>query len=116
MKKKSSKSEIVVSAVLDYLSSEEDANLLSEVTETLEREVAKVKKADEIVVTSAVKLSQVQLAKIKIMLQKKLNVKFPIVNEVDKNLIAGFTISVNDWYLDASVNHEMDLIKRSLLS
>lgn len=116
MKQKSIKGKSVVAGVLEYLSLEKDANLLSEITAGLENELAKVKRTDEIVITSAVKLTSSQLQKIKTILQKKLKVSFPVKNIVDQNLIAGFTIAVNDWYLDASVTREMDQIKQFLLS
>ncbi|MBI3379551.1 F0F1 ATP synthase subunit delta [Candidatus Gottesmanbacteria bacterium] len=115
MKQVSTKSKALVSGLLDYIFDEGEQYLLPQVTKSLEKEVARIHKSDEIVVSSMVKLSPGQLKKIKETLHKMLNVKYPLVNEVDKNLIGGFTIKVNDWFFDASISHEIELLERSLL-
>lgn len=116
MKKISSKSEAVLAGILDYLAETGDQALLPEVTKSLEKEIRKAKGADKIIVTSSIKLTPQQIKNLQAVLKKILHVKLPIVNNIDKNLIGGFTVKINDWYLDASINHELLLLKRSLLS
>lgn len=116
MKKLSSKSEAVFTGILDYLSETGGQALLPEVTKSLEKEILKLKGTDEIVVTSAVKLTQQQIKNLQAALKKILHVKLPVVNRIDTSLIGGFTVKINDWYLDASINNELLLLKRSLLS
>lgn len=116
MKKITSKSEAVLTGILDYLKETGDQALLPEVTKSLEKEILKLKETDEIIVTSAVKLTQQQIKNLQTTLKKILHVKLPVVNRIDKNLIGGFTVKINDWYLDASINRELLLLKRSLLS
>jgi len=71
--------------------------------------------SDEIVIESAVKLSSDQLDKIKLDVQEKLKVDLPVVNKLNTKLIGGFTIRVNDWFLDSSLVRQIEFIKRTLL-
>lgn len=116
MKKITSKSEAVLSGILDYLAETGEQALLPEVTKSLEKEIHKLKGADEIVVTSVVKLTAQQIKNLQTVLKRILHVKLPVINRIDENLIGGFTVKINDWYLDASINHELLLLKRSLLA
>lgn len=112
----SSTSKAVTDGLLDFLVEKGDQNLLSEVTDSLEKEIAKTKETNEIVVTSPVHLTPLQLKKIKTVVQKKMRVKFPIINKIDKKLIGGFTLRINDWFLDSSISHQIELSKRLLLA
>lgn len=116
MKKISSKSKAVFAGIMDYFKETGEKSLLAEVTTSLEKEILKSKGTDEVIVTSVVKLTQQQISNLREVLEKKLHVKLPLVNKIDKNLIGGFTVKINDWYLDASISHELLLLKRSLLS
>lgn len=115
MKKTSHKSRAVFGGILDFIKETKEPSLLPELTESLEEELAKTRGTDEIIVTSAVPLNLPQLTKIKNTLEKYLKMKLPIVNKIDKNLIAGFTIRVNDWFLDTSIRQEMETLRRNLL-
>lgn len=116
MKKLSTKSKAVLEGILDFIKETGEQNLLGEITNSLEKELAKTRGTDEIIVTSTVLLSPPQLKKIKNTLQKNLKVNLPVVNKIDKTLIAGFTIRVNDWYLDSSVRQALESVKRNLLA
>jgi len=116
MKKITSKSKAILSGILDYFAETGEQALLPEVTKSLEKEILKSKGADEIIVTSAVKLTREQMKNLQAALQKILHIKLPIKNRIDENLIGGFTVKIRDWYLDASINHDLLLLKRSLLS
>lgn len=116
MKKSSYKSTAVLAGLMNYLKETGEEKLLPEVTKSLEDEVAKSKKSDELVVSSAYLLTSKQLKLLKNLINNKLNVDLPIVNNIDKGLIGGFTVRVNDWFIDSSVSHQLQFIKRSLLS
>ncbi|MBI4990548.1 ATP synthase F1 subunit delta [Candidatus Gottesmanbacteria bacterium] len=115
MKKRSLKSNAVLQGLLDYLSQTGKEDLLPEVTKSLENVVAKSKKAEEIIVNSALPLKTEEIKNLKNVLKKITNVDLPVVNKVDKKLIGGFTVRLNDWFLDASLYHQLQLIKQSLL-
>lgn len=115
MKKISNKSRAVLDSLLDYVSETGEQDLIPEVTKSLEKEVARAQRADEIIVTSTVKLTPMQLKTIRKSLEKMLHIKFPMVNKIDKGLIGGFTIRVNDWFMDASISRQVEMLKQSLL-
>ncbi len=116
MKKNSYKSTAVLTGLMNYLKETGEEKLLPEVTKSLEDVVAKSKKSEEIVISSAYPLNSKQLGLLKHLINNKLNVEMPIVNIIDKGLIGGFTVRVNDWFMDSSVLHHLQFIKRSLLS
>ena len=70
---------------------------------------------NKIIVTSSINLSKTQLDEISSILNKKLNFNFPVENRIDSSIKGGFTIEVNDWFLDSSIRHDMETIRRSLL-
>ncbi len=115
MKKSSYKSTAVLAGLMNYLKETGEEKLLPEVTKSLEDVVAKSKKSDEIVVSSAYPLNSTQLELLKNLINNKLNVDLPIINYIDKGLIGGFTVRVNDWFMDSSVSHQLQYMKRSLL-
>ncbi len=116
MKSSTYKSDQMTEGILDYLEEKGEQDLLSEVTKSLQGQLAKKEQTNEIVVTSVVKLSSPQLAKIKSIFYKKMNLKMPAINKIDKSLLGGFTIRVNDWFLDASVGNQIKIFKRLLLA
>ncbi len=116
MKRNSYKSDQMTEGILDYLEEKGDQNLLGEVTKALQGQLAKEEMNNEIVVTSVVKLSFPQLTKIKSIFHKKMNLNMPTINKIDKNLIGGFTIRVNDWFMDASVQNQIKVFKRIMLA
>ena len=65
MTDKSKKSGILIDGLLEFLDEKKDAKLLPEISRSLEEEVAKLEGKDIIIVTSAVKLDNPQLEKIK---------------------------------------------------
>lgn len=71
---------------------------------------------DKIIVTSVVPLSKEQLLVIGKVLPEFVDKKAPIINVIDKKILAGFTISVRDWFLDASLIYEIKDFKQRLLS
>ncbi len=116
MKKSSNKSTAVLTGLMNYLKETGEEKLLPEVTKSLEKVVAKSKNSKQIIISSAYPLNSKQLGLLKRIINKKLNLDFPIVNNIDKGLIGGFTVRINDWFMDSSVLHHLQFIKRSLLS
>lgn len=116
MKKLSSKSNAVVKGLVDYLKSEGEENILPEVTKSLEDLKAKAIRRDEIIITSSVQLTRSQLNEIQKVLKRKFFVEYPIINEINEDLIGGFTLKINDWFFDGSMSNQLRNIKRTLIS
>ena len=53
--------------------------------------------------------------RIKELLQQRLDGEVVMDAEVDPSLIGGFTLTVDDKLLDASVSHQLDEIRRQLM-
>lgn len=109
------KSKAILSGLKEYINELNEPGLLAEVEKSLEIEIAKSKGSDEIIVTSVVKLTPDLLNKIKSFIQKIHKADYPIVNNVDKSILGGFTIKVNDWFFDSSLKTEVEQQKRFLL-
>lgn len=108
-------SEELIKGLMEYLEDQENLRLLPEITKSLENEVSKAQNKDTIIVTSAISLSDNQLQNIKSLLIKKFKKDLPVTNKIDPDLIGGFTIKVNDWFLDSSIVYEIKYFKRLLL-
>lgn len=115
MKKTTSKTKNVVAGLVDYLSEKGEVKLLPEVAQRLDRIIHRLNKSDEIEVTSAVSFKPDQLEFLKNRLTHILKIDLPIKNHVDKKLLGGFTVRVSDWLLDASLSHELEILKRKLI-
>ena len=67
------------------------------------------------VVTSVVYLTAKQQTEISRLLQKYFKRKIAIENKIDKSILAGFKILVNDWYLDTTLQNDLHNLKNQLL-
>ena len=116
MKKRKNNTNFVVSGLLDYLTETGQTKLLPKVTEELTNLLQESKKADAMIVTSSVDLSDKQIENIKNILYKFLDVELPVVNEIDKKLLGGFTVRVGDWFMDASLLQQVKIFKKMMLT
>ena len=106
----------VVAGILGFLKDSGKTNLLSSVAEVLDEAAGKTKHANRIVIASAVTLSPRDLLRLRAVVSVFLKTSLPVVNVIDKKLIAGFSIRVGDFFLDASLGAEVNSIKQLLVS
>lgn len=104
-------SNLIAKALMDYLRGSGKLKLLPEVTEVLEGKLDKSKTAQKIIVESVVSLDDEQARKIKKLVKNFLNQDLPVINKINKKLIGGFTIKAGEWFLDASILHDLDNLK-----
>lgn len=116
MNKTTHRSRNVTKGLLAYLDEIGEQKILPEVTRSLEEVLSRAKRTDEIVVTSTVAMTRVQLSTLKSILSKSQGVNLSIKNTIDKSLVGGFTVRISDWFLDASIAHQLTILKRSLES
>ena len=67
-------------------------------------------------VTTAVKMPEPILEKIKVLIQDALKKEVEISNKVDENIIGGMIIQIGDKQFDASVKSSLEKTKRTLLN
>ena len=109
------KSDEILNALKEFLAEKKAEDLLPEITDSLEKGLAYEKEKDQIIVKSAVKISEKQLNEIKNLVKRILKVDYPIKNPVDPSLIAGFNVKVNDWFFEASLLNDLENFKTLLL-
>ncbi|PKQ60911.1 ATP synthase F1 subunit delta [Labilibaculum manganireducens] len=66
--------------------------------------------------TSASAIEKESNRKLSELLSKSFNAKIELQEVVDKEIIGGFVLRIEDQQLDASVSNQLNLIKRELLS
>ncbi|MGM9974424.1 MAG: F0F1 ATP synthase subunit delta [Clostridiaceae bacterium] len=65
-------------------------------------------------VTSATKLTEEELQKIQMLLQKRFNKNIEVVEKIDKNCIAGVKVKIKDKVLDNTVAGRLKAIKEAV--
>lgn len=115
MQKSDQKSNLVVSGFLEYLTDTGMGDMVGQVREELDREVDKSKKADKIIVKSAVSLTSVQKKKLRDFVKNKIGANLPLINTLDKTILGGITINIGDWYIDASLRQGLTTLTQTLL-
>lgn len=68
-----------------------------------------------VVVKSAVELEQQHIEELKNVLEKKLNKQVRLNLTIDKKLIGGFVVQIDDTVIDASLKHQLELLKKKFL-
>jgi F-type H+-transporting ATPase subunit delta len=71
---------------------------------------------ENVYISSAFELTAAQMDQMKQKFEQKLHKQVRIKVTVDKNLIGGFIAKVNDTMYDASIMHQLDLLKKEFLS
>ena len=67
------------------------------------------------IITSHIRLTVEQINYLQITPKKIFNEVLPVQNIIDKNILAGFTVKVGEWYLDASLKTELNNLQQILL-
>ncbi|MGB9664247.1 MAG: ATP synthase F1 subunit delta [Ignavibacteria bacterium] len=66
-------------------------------------------------VKSAIELDETQIEELKLVLEKKLGKKVNINHSVDEKLIGGFVVQIDDTVIDASLKHQLELLRKKFL-
>lgn len=114
MKQAHDSSKLVVRAVVDYLSESNQQGLLGQVTKDFESLQQKEAGADRAIICAPVHFSSSQVDYVKKFVASYLKVKLPVEVRIDKSLIAGFTLRVGEWFLDASIATQLHMIKNKI--
>ena len=69
---------------------------------------------DTIVVTSAVPMDTVQKQNLENLLKTKYGIEGRMEYRTEKKVLAGFTVTYDNWYLDASVARELEEMKKKI--
>lgn len=113
---KGNESASVVSGILGFLRDRGKGDLIASVAAGLDTVVDSSRVVNKIIITSAIRLTDEQMRQIKKLVCKFLKREIPAVNRIDKETLGGFSIRVGDFYLDATLESELNLVKNALLS
>lgn len=116
MEEPSQKSQAVVSGLLHYLKETNQTELLGSVRDRLDEVAGKSRKADKIVVTSAVPISLGQNKRLRGFVKKTLGLSLPLTNRIDKTILGGLTIKVGDWFVEATIRGQLSELSQILRS
>lgn len=67
-------------------------------------------------VKSAIEFDELHIDKLKNVLEKNLKKKVRLNISIDKQLIGGFIVQINDTVVDGSLKHQLELLKKKFLS
>ncbi len=112
----SKESSSVVAGILGFLKDSGKISLLPSVADVLDEAAGKTRRADHIVITSAVPLTAPEISKLRGALTALLRTPLPVKTVVDKRVVAGFSIRVGDFFLDATMAADLHAIKHLLVS
>jgi F-type H+-transporting ATPase subunit delta len=68
-----------------------------------------------VLVKSAVELDENHINELRSVLEKNLGKKVNINLSIDKNLIGGFIVQIDDTVIDASLKHQLELLRKKFL-
>ena len=104
----------IASTIIAHLKAQGQLELLGSVVDILKASEAYKNSKNRVVVTSAVALDTSELKQITSYLKSSIGGDYELIKHVDPNLVAGFTLQVNDTFIDASVLGKINLVQNTL--
>lgn len=106
--------DIIVKTILTHLKESGQMGLIASVVDGLKASSEYKNSMNHVVVTSALKLAPAELKVIEKYLKNSIGESYDLVQVVDESLLAGFTLQVNDLYIDASVLGKINTVSNIL--
>lgn len=106
--------DIIAKTILTHLKESDQLSLIGSVVDILKASPEYKNSKSHVVVTSATALDSTELKGIKSYLDKVVGDAYDLVEAVDKSLVAGFTLQVNDMFIDASVLGKINSVSNKL--
>lgn len=104
----------IANTIIAHLKSQDQLELLGSVVDILKSSDAYKNSKNRVVVTSAVALDAAEFKQISTYLKSSVGTDYELVKLVDPSLVAGFTLQVNDTFIDASVLGKINLVQNTL--
>ena len=108
------KADKLAATIVTYLKSAGELESLRGVVDALMRSTEYKKSVNQVVVTSASKLEGAALKQIESFIAKKVGHDYMLTTLVNEDLVAGFTLQINDTLIDASFLGKIMTIEDSL--
>lgn len=104
----------LAATLIAHLKSTGELALLPQIVASLKGSIEYQQAQNRVVVTSATSLDSSELRGIRAYVQKILGGEFELEELVDKSLVGGFTLQVNDTLIDASVLGKISSLQQTL--
>ena len=106
--------DIIARTILTHLKESKQIGLIGDVVDALKKSSEYKNSKSHVVVTSAVALDASELKGITIYLDKVVGDSYELIEDIDTSLVAGFTLQVNDTFIDASVLGKINSVSNKL--
>lgn len=106
--------DIIAKTILTHLKESNQIGLISDVVDALKKSSEYKNSKNHVVVTSATALDTAELKGITQYLDQSVGSSYELVQSVDSKLVAGFTLQVNDTFIDASVLGKINSVQNKL--
>ena len=107
-------SALIAKTILSHLKSSNQLSLLPSVVDALRGSPEYQSSHTRVVLTSAAPLDDSQLKGVKSYLAKVAGQSYTLVKLIDPDLLAGFTLQLNDTFIDASVIGKINTVQNKL--
>lgn len=108
--------DIIAGTILTHLKSSGQSSLIGEVVDLLKKSSEFKNSSNHVVLTSAAPLDKTELRGIHAYLDKSLKGPYELVEQLDQSLVAGFTLQLNDTFIDASILGKINSVQNQLIA
>ena len=107
-------SDLIVKTILAHLKQTGQMDQIGAVVDALKATTEYKNSKSKAVVTSATKLEASELKTINSYLTKSIGDDYELEQQVDPSLVGGFTLQINDTFIDASVLGKINMVQNKL--
>lgn len=104
----------IVKTILSHLKQSGQLDLLASVVEGLQKSPEYQNSKNRVTLTSASAMTAAELAQVHRYLKKSLGSAYDLSEIIDPTLVGGFTLQVNDTFIDASVLGKINSVHNKL--
>lgn len=104
----------IATTIITHLRSRGQLDLLGHVIDILKASEAYKNSQNRVVVTSALALDTGEIKKITSYLKSIVGTDYDLIKIVDSALVGGFTLQVNDTFIDASILGKINMVQNQL--
>lgn len=109
-----SQADIIAKTIISHLRNANQLSLLGGVVDALRKSSEYKNSKNHVIVTSAIALDNNDLKGINSYLSKSIGTEYDLIELVNPTLVAGFTLQVNDTFIDASVLGKINSVSNKL--
>jgi F0F1-type ATP synthase delta subunit len=106
--------QLIAKTVLAHLKDKGESKLVAQVVDILMASPEYRNAKSRVVLTSATKLEATEQKGIISYLEKNVGKDYQLTEVIDPSLVAGFTLQINDTFIDASVLGKINMVSHTL--